>query len=124
VQGEVTAVTAETVLGEVAKLKAEGYRLVTLTCVELDATSVDILYHFDRGLELKHLRLTAAKGVRLPSISPVFFSAFLVENEIQDLFGLRFMGLAIDYGRTLYLSQEVREAPFCRFSADEVVKEK
>jgi ech hydrogenase subunit D len=112
---EVIAVSADTILGEAAKAKAEGYRLVTLTCVELDATSVDLLYHFDRDFELKHLRLTVAKEALLQSISPVYFAAFLVENEIQDLFGLRFQGLVVDYGRTLYFDEEVREAPFCRF---------
>jgi ech hydrogenase subunit D len=64
---------------------------------------------------LKHLRLTVAKDAFVPSLSPVFFAAFLVENEIQDLFGVRFQGLVIDYGRTLYFDDEVREAPFCRF---------
>jgi len=112
---QVIAVSADSIVGEVAKAKAEGYRLVTLTCVELDAASVDILYHFDRDFELKHLRLTVAKDALLPSISPVYFAAFLVENEIQDLFGVRFQGLVIDYGRTLYFDEEVREAPFCRF---------
>jgi ech hydrogenase subunit D len=111
----VIAVSADTILGEAAKSKAEGYRLVTLTCVELDETSVDLLYHFDRDFELRHLRLTVAKDALLPSISPVYFAAFLVENEIQDLFGLRFQGLVVDYGRTLYFDEEVREAPFCRF---------
>ena len=114
-RGQVTAVGADSIVGEAAKAKAEGYRLVTLTCVELDAASVDLLYHFDRNFELRHLRLTVAKDALVPSLSPVFFAAFLVENEIQDLFGVRFHGLVIDYGRTLYFDDEVREAPFCRF---------
>ena len=114
-QGEVIPVSVETVLGEAARAKAEGWRLVTMTCVELDAASVDLLYHFDRDFELKHLRLTASKDALVPSISPLFFAAFLVENEIQDLFGVRFHGLVIDYGRTLYLGEDVKEAPFCRY---------
>ena len=72
-------------MGEVAKMKVQGYRLVTLSCMEIDETTVDILYHFDKDLELKHLRLTAAKRSPVPSISPVYFAALLVENEIQDL---------------------------------------
>jgi ech hydrogenase subunit D len=114
--GGVTEVSTGTILGEAARAKAEGYRLVTLTCVELDATAVDLLYHFDRDFELKHLRLTVAKDFLVPSITPVYFAAFLVENEIQDLFGVRFQGLVIDYDRTLYLDEEVKVAPpFCRY---------
>jgi ech hydrogenase subunit D len=113
---EVTTVRAEALVGEVAKLKVLGYRLVTLSCTELDASTVDILYHFDKDLGLKHLRLTALKAEPVPSISPVYFAALLVENEIQDFFGLRFDGLVVDYRGTLYLEEEALRTPYCRFS--------
>ncbi len=93
-----------------------GYRFVTLTCTALDENHFDILYHFDLGLELKHLRLTLAAGTAVPSISPIYFAAFLVENEIQDLFGIRFTGLAIDYERTLYGEEKTRITPFCKYT--------
>jgi ech hydrogenase subunit D len=112
---QVMAISPENVVGETAKMKVEGYRFVTLSCVELDETTVDILYHFDREFQLKHLRLTVPKDCPVPSISPVYFAAFLVENEIQDLFGIRFQGLAIDYDRTLYLEAEVKKTPFCKY---------
>ena len=66
---EIMAVSAEALVGEVAKLKVLGYRLVTLSCTELDAATVDVLYHFDKDLQLKHLRLTAPKSAPVPSIS-------------------------------------------------------
>lgn len=112
---QVTAVSPENLVGETARIKVEGYRFVTLSCVELDEKTVDILYHFDRDLQLIHLRLTVPKDMPVPSISPVYFAAFLVENEIQDLFGIRFQGLAIDYDRTLYLESEVKKTPFCKY---------
>lgn len=111
-RGEVISVSTDTVVGESAKTKAEGYRFVTMTCVKLDETMVDILYHFDKDLEPKHLRLTVSRDTPVPSISTVYFAAFLVENEIQDLFGLRFQQLAINYDRTLYLDEEVKVTPF------------
>ena len=113
---EIVPVSAEALVGEVAKLKVQGYRLVTLSCTELDETTLDILYHFDKDLGLKHLRLTAAKSSPVPSISPVYFAALLVENEIQDFFGLRFEGLLVDYQGTLYLEEEALKTPYCRFS--------
>lgn len=113
---EIMAVSAEALVGEVARLKVLGYRLVTLSCTELDASTVDILYHFDKDLGLKHLRLTALKAEAVPSISPVYFAALLVENEIQDFFGLRFEGLVLDYRGMLYLEEEALKTPYCRFS--------
>jgi ech hydrogenase subunit D len=113
---EIIPVAAESLVGEVAKLKVQGYRLVTLSCTERDATTLDILYHFDKDLGLKHLRLTAAKEAPVPSISPVYFAALLVENEIQDFFGLRFEGLVVDYRGMLYLEEEALRTPYCRFS--------
>jgi ech hydrogenase subunit D len=113
---EIIPVGAGVLVGEVAKLKVQGYRLVTLSCTEIDEGSVDILYHFDKGLDLKHLRLAAAKTSPVPSISPVYFAALLVENEIQDHFGLTFDGLIVDYKGTLYLEEEALKTPYCRFS--------
>lgn len=122
-KGELITVTPETLLGEVGRAKAEGFRLVTLTGVELDAASMDLLYHFDRDFQLRHLRLTVGRNVPVPSITPIYFAAFLVENEIQDLFGLRFQGLVIDYDGSLYFDDEVGPAPFRRFKADGVDKQ-
>lgn len=117
-KGEVVPVSIDNLVGEAAKKKVERYRFVTMSCTELDDTTVDILYHFDKDLELTHLRLTVARDIPVPSISPVYFAAFLVENEIQDLFGVRFKGLAIDYERTLFLDEEVEVPPFCRKMAN------
>jgi ech hydrogenase subunit D len=113
---DITPVTPDMLVGEAAKRKVAGCRLVTLTCVEIDPDTVDILYHFDKDLALTHLRLTVAKTASVPSISAVYFAALLAENEIQDLFGLRFSGLVVDYQGTLYLEEEAVRTPYCRLS--------
>ncbi len=113
---EIIPVGPDALVGEAAKLKVQGWRLVTLSCTEIDEVSLDLLYHFDKGLELKHLRLAAAKASSVPSISPVYFAALLVENEIQDHFGLAFDGLVVDYKGTLYMEEEALKTPYCRFS--------
>jgi ech hydrogenase subunit D len=119
VKEEVISVTPDTLVSETLDMKNSGYRLVTLSCVELDPDTVDILYHFDKDLGLRHLRLTIPKTLKVPSISPVFFAAFLVENEIQDHFGIRFDGLALDYDRTLYLEDAIQDAPYCRITVSQ-----
>ncbi len=97
---------------------------MTLSCAELDENTIDILYHLDKDLKLISFRLTVPRNAAIPSISPVYFAAFLVENEIQDLFDIRFTGLAIDYERTLYLEEEVKITPFCKYSISEAKKQK
>lgn len=119
---EVIPISLDAVVAEAGKMKAEGYRLVTMSSAELDAEKVDILYHYDKNLTMKHLRLTVAKDVQVPSISSVYLAALLVENEIQDLFGVRFKGLAIDFNRTLYLDEEIKTTPLCRYTVSRVNK--
>ena len=115
-QGEVLPVSPDTVVGETAKIKAENCKFLTLSCTEIDENTVEIIYHFEKDLKLKHLRMTFARGITVPSISSVYFAAFLVENEIQDLYGVNFTGLVIDYERMLYLDKETFTSPFCRFT--------
>ena len=115
---EVIALSSDMLIGAVAANKVAGFRFVTMSCVELDGNRVDILYHFDKDLALKHMRLTAFKDSVVASISAVYFAAFLVENEIRDLFGIRFKGLVLDYARTLYLDEDVKVTPFCRYTVE------
>ena len=114
---EAAAVLPSEIIKEAERLKSEGYRFVTLSPVEMRDGGVEVLYHFDRSLKELNLRVRAAKGVSLPSISSVYSAAFLAENEAQDLMGIRFDGLAVDYGRTLYLEDKTQPPPLCRSSA-------
>ena len=105
--------TYEDQIDKIAALLPQGYRLVTMTAVDC-GDHFDIYYHFDRNYELYTLRLQAEKGKDIPSITPVCFAALTVENEIQDLFGITFTGLELDYLHHFILSHDAPEKPFCR----------
>lgn len=94
----------------VKKLKDEGYRLVTMTC-ERAGDSLEIIYHFDLNYSMRNLKATVEKDANLKSISTLFPGAFLIENEIQDLFGLTFEGLTIDYKGKLYMVPDGPQKP-------------
>lgn len=94
----------------IGDLKHKGYRLVTLTCTDL-GDAHDILYHFDKDYELQHLRVRIPRGETLPSITGLFFAAVLVENEIQDLFGLTVTGMVVDFKGRFLLSEGAPVAP-------------
>jgi ech hydrogenase subunit D len=111
------AVTLENLLPEVQKRFDEGLRLVGLTAVELtDQNAFDVLYHFDKDLNVQHLRLTVPKEAPVPSTSGIYFLALLAENEIKDQFGVNFQNILIDFGCALYMEPEVVTSPFCKFT--------
>ena len=88
-------------VGEVARLFAEGYRLVQIGCTTLPS-AYEINYSFDKENRFKNLRILVATGEEVPSISVIYPNAFLYENEIHDLFGVVIRNINIDYRGTLY----------------------
>lgn len=107
----VTEITSVQLLGEVQNICMEGYRFVTITCVETGDSAFDLIYHFDLDTNLKNFRLKVAPGEDVPSISRIIFSAILVENEIKELFGVNVTNIAIDYGGRLLLSDGAPSTP-------------
>lgn len=100
-------------------LKDEGFRFVTMSSSELEE-SVCVLYHFDKDLELRNLKVDVPKGSKIGSIASVFSCAFLVENEIKEHFGVEFDGIPLDFQGMLYNDEEVRRTPFCKISVNRV----
>jgi ech hydrogenase subunit D len=113
---ETLPITPSALRDEAKKCLDEGWRLITMTAVDTGEDGFDIFYHFDKDLQMKHYRLSVAKDVVVPSISPIYFAALLVENEIEDQFGVKFADLVLDFGGSLYLEEEVRAMPFCKVS--------
>lgn len=110
-QGKVMDVTTDSLVGEVMNLKNDGQRLVTLSTYQEGESRMGILYHFDKNLETTHLRLETDMDKPIPSISGVFFSALLVENEIRDQWDVEFDGLVLDFNRSLLIDPEVTQVP-------------
>jgi len=98
---ENTPIGRNDLVGMVAQLYAEGYRLVQIGCTTLPG-AYELNYSFDKDYHFKNLRITAAPGEEIPSISVIYPNAFLYENEIHDLFGVAIKNINIDYRGTLY----------------------
>jgi len=106
---DIVMVEKSDLVGIVAELYAENYRLVQIGCSTL-ADAYELTYSFDREYHLKNLRFTVAAGETVPSISVIYPGAFLYENEIHDLFGVTITHIAVDYRGTLY--RTTLSAPF------------
>lgn len=100
-------------LNSVQALKAEGYRLAAITC-EHDNDNFELTYHFDLEYIMKNLRVVVTKEDDLTSISQIYPAAFLIENEFQDLYGLTFKNLTIDYKGHLYLADDAPVTPMLK----------
>jgi ech hydrogenase subunit D len=89
-------------LAEVQLKQAEGWRLVQICCTRLVADQ-EVNYSFDREGTLVTLRVRVPiRDPELPSISSFYWSAFLYENEMHDLFGVTVKGMAVDYQGRLF----------------------
>jgi len=111
---EIMPIGKNDLVGMVAHLFAEGYRLVQIGCSTLQS-GYELNYSFDKDYRFRNLRITVAPDEEIPSISVIYPNAFLYENEIHDLFGLIVKDIAIDYGGSLY-----RTAIKTPFSIDNV----
>jgi ech hydrogenase subunit D len=98
---------------KIASLLPRQFRFVTMTVIDSD-THFDIYYHFDLNYELTTFQLKLEKGTHLPSISGICPPAIIVENEIQDLFGIVVSNLNLDYRDHFLLHADAPARPFCR----------
>ena len=105
--------TLENQQEKIGALLLHGYRFVTMTVVD-KGEEFDIFYHFDLNYEMVTYQLMLKKGENLPSISEICFAAVIVENEIQDLFGITVSNLALDYEKHFLLAPDAPAEPFCR----------
>lgn len=103
----------------VNKMLEEGYRFITMTCVDM-GENFDIFYHFAKEYNMKNFKIELKKDEELESISKVYFSALLVENEIKDLFGVKVKNIAIDYNGRLLLSEGAPLSPMCNTGQIEI----
>jgi ech hydrogenase subunit D len=97
----ITAIPSHKLVGEAKARKDAGERLVQIAATKLDAGH-EVTYSFDLDGRFASLRVTIAEGEEVPSVTGVYWAAFAYENEIHDLFGIGFPGLALDYRGAFY----------------------
>ena len=105
----ITEIKAEELLGEVEKKRKENMRLVQISCTKKD-NDFEITYSFEDGQNLENLRLNVPEDTEIESISGIYSYAFLYENEMKDLFGVKFKNLLVDFEGNLY--KTAMQTPF------------
>lgn len=82
--------------------KDGGWRYVQMLAVN-NEDSVDLIYSYMKDGCLDNAVVESLpKDAVVPSITDLYLEAFVCENEIHDLFGITFDGLAIDFEGNFY----------------------
>ena len=98
VRQDFVSVDLSQLLTKVKDLKADGYRFAQACATTMDEDHFEIIYSFDKAHQLKNLRLTISQGDEVESITGDFWPAFIYENEMHDLFGIKIVNSELDYG--------------------------
>ena len=104
-------ITVDELISCVSNLKYRGFRFVTASCADNRDGTFSLYYHFDKQLELENIALTVSRDTAIPSITTLYLCAFLVENEIKELFGLNIENIAIDYEGRMFLTEDAPREP-------------
>ena len=95
-------IPVQALLEKVGEMRKQAYRLVQISATRLP-DQLELTYSFDLDGRLVNFRLHIPdSNLRVPSISSIYWCAFLYENEMHDLFNLVVDGMAVDFHGTLY----------------------
>lgn len=97
---KIIKISPDEILAETVDLKNAGYRLVAISCVNKDG--IELSYSFDKDYDFVHLRVNVDYDTEIESVSCFYQYAFLYENEIKELFGVKIKNITVDFNDNLY----------------------
>lgn len=97
---KIKQISSEEIVAQTLELKNAGYRLVAISCTSKDG--IELSYSFDKDFDFIHLRINMDDSTEIESISSLYNYAFLYENEIKELFGVKVNNIALDFNDKLY----------------------
>ena len=109
----VEIIAPESLLDEVMKKKNQGLRL-SQACAVFKDGKYELSYSFanDEDYQYTTLRIVMDTDVEISSITAFYPYAFLYENEMKELFGVKINMISLDYNDKLYRIQT--ETPFLK----------
>jgi len=117
-------ITKENLLSEISQMEKKNARFSVMTCVDLgDKFEISYFFAMIPSSEMFVFRLTIGENEKLPSITGIYLCALLNENEIQEFYGVKISGLAVDYKGHLFLAQDSPEKPMRKSKTAETEKE-
>ena len=83
------------------KAKNNNARLVQI-CAVNTADGYDLLYSFAEGYHFVNYKINVKRNDKIVSISDIYPSASLYENEMRELFGVNIEFIKLNYNDKLY----------------------
>ncbi len=94
-------VASEKLLEYANRMHDENYHLIQM-CATRIGDQLVLDYSFGREYEFVNLKCEIEADTKITSISRVFPSAFLYENEMHDLYGIDIQYMTTDYEGSFY----------------------
>lgn len=105
----IITIELDRLLSTATEKKMTGWRLAQICSAYVDE-QYELSYSFAKEYEIAHYRVVVDKETLVPSLTQIYDSAFLYENEMKELFGVNMEHIAVDYKNKLYRIDET--APF------------
>lgn len=96
----IKTISSNELLTETLEFKNAGYRLVAISCTNKDG--IELSYSFDKDYDFINLRINIDYDAEIDSVSCMYPYAFLYENEIKELFGVKIKNISLDFNDKLY----------------------
>lgn len=87
----------------------DGYRLAQILSVAYEGYN-EVIYSVAKEYEMENYKINLPIDEEIKSFSDIFPAASLYENEIKELWGVKVVGMALDYHNKFYRIE--KETPF------------
>ena len=110
-------ISKDQLLAEVKKYADSKAKFVTGSCNDL-GDKLEVTYYFNAspGMDMSALRFVVGKGEEVPSMTGIYLTAVLIENEMKELFGPHDAGA----GQPCAADVEVRGSEGCRAEGGQI----
>lgn len=105
----ITEVTKDELYKIMEQKHNDGYRLAQILSVAYEGYN-EVTYSVAKEYEMENYKINLPIDEEIKSFSDIFPAATLYENEIKELWGVKVVGMALDYHNKFYRIE--KETPF------------
>lgn len=105
----ITEVTKDELYEIMEQKYNDGYRLAQILSVAYEGYN-EVTYSVAKKYEMENYKINLPIDEEIKSFSDIFPAATLYENEIKELWGVKVVGMALDYHNKFYRIE--KETPF------------
>lgn len=105
----ITLVTKDRLYEIMHEKYENGYRMTQICATAFEGYN-EVIYSVNKEYDMENYKIELPIDEEIKSFSDIFPAATLYENEIKELWGVKVVGMAIDYNNKFYRIQ--KDTPF------------